>query len=315
MDTPADRLRQARKAAGFATAADAAARFGWNVNTYKSHENGQRGLRPEAAERYGVHFQVAPAWLQFGQGGALREGLGRESVRMVPYAGPGFAEDPAGVRTTATPDAPAPGGARDSDEGRAPDAATHAATHATTHATTGATTDATTGATTGALTNGGADAATEAGTGAPGTGADVDLARPRLDGLVGDRDLPVFGSALGGPAGEMIVSFEPIEWVRRPAPLDGVNGGFGFYMIGESMSPAFEPGDMILCHPTRPPYAGQDVLVIRRVADGQTALVKRLVRVDGRGLVLRQFNPPGEFAVPRDEVVSFHLVVGKYSRR
>ncbi|WP_299437130.1 S24 family peptidase [uncultured Rhodospira sp.] len=143
----------------------------------------------------------------------------------------------------------------------------------------------------------------------------MDPSRLRLDGLVGDRDLQVYGSALGGPDGEMIVSYEPIEWVRRPAPLEGVKGGFGFYMIGESMSPAFEPGDMILCHPSRPPYAGQDVLVIRRIAGGQAALVKRLVRMDANGLRLRQFNPPCDFEVPREDVVSLHLVVGKYSRR
>jgi len=248
MDTIADRLRRARQQAGFATATDAALRHGWNPNTYKSHENGTRGLRGTAPERYAQAFGVSPAWLQFG---TAQEDRGL--VRNEPDAGAGFAEE-------ATMDPVAP-------ESRVP------------------------------------------------SRSDVPLDQPHTEGLVGARDLPVYGSALGGPDGEMIVSFEPIEWVRRPAPLEGVNGGFGFYMIGESMSPAFEPGDMILCHPTRPPYAGQDVLVIRRLDGGQHALVKRLVRIDGGGLRLRQFNPACEFDVPREDVVSFHLVVGKYSRR
>lgn len=146
--------------------------------------------------------------------------------------------------------------------------------------------------------------------------SDADLTRPHTDGLVGDRDLPVYGSAQGGPDGEMIITFEPIETVRRPAPLEGVHGGFGFYMVGESMSPVYEPGDMILCHPTRPPYAGQDVLVIRQHNGSQCALVKRLVRIDDHGLRLRQFNPPDDgLCVAREDVVSFHLVVGKYNRR
>jgi phage repressor protein C with HTH and peptisase S24 domain len=251
MDSIADRLRRARQQAGFATATDAALRHGWNPNTYKSHENGTRGLRGTAPERYAHAFGVSPAWLQFG---ATPDDRGL--VRNEPGAPSGFAEDPAAV--AADP------------ESRPP----------------------------------------------PPSRSDVPLDQPpQTEGLVGARDLPVYGSALGGPDGEMIVSFEPIEWVRRPAPLEGVNGGFGFYMIGESMSPAFEPGDMILCHPTRPPFAGQDVLVIRRLDGVQHALVKRLVRIDGGGLRLRQFNPAFDFDVPREDVVSFHLVVGKYSRR
>ncbi|MBB4287920.1 S24 family peptidase [Roseospira goensis] len=154
---------------------------------------------------------------------------------------------------------------------------------------------------------------------APGAGQptdpNVDLSTIRTEGLVGARDLPVFGSAQGGPDGEMIVTFEPIEWVRRPEPLEGVKGGFSFYMVGDSMSPVYEPGDMILCHPTRPPYAGQDVLVIRRLDGSQCALVKRLVRLDAEGLKLHQFNPAGDLCVPKEDVVSYHLVVGKYNRR
>ncbi len=246
METPADRLRRARAAAGYATAAEAAGRFGWNENTYKSHENGQRNLKPDVAERYAGALQVSPAWIQFG---AMGESGG--PVRNVPDAAAGFSDEVSGGRDLA--------------ESRS---------------------------------------------------SEVDLARPRMDGLVGDRDLPVFGSALGGPDGEMLVSFEPIEWVRRPAPLEGVKGGFGFYMIGESMSPAFEPGDMVLCHPTKPPFSGQDVLVIRQCdGGGQHALVKRLVRMDGGGVRLRQYSPPDEFDVPREDLVSIHLVVGKYSRR
>ncbi|MBB5087475.1 XRE family transcriptional regulator [Roseospira marina] len=270
MDTTAARLRQARQQAGYATATDAALAFGWNPNTYKSHENGLRGLRGHALERYAGAFGVPPAWLQFGDGAGVGD---RPAVRSEPGAAPGgalpgFADEPGEA-------AHRPHSQQEPQHGHhlglPPDPA--------------------------------------------GVRSDVPLDQPYTDGLVGARDLPVYGSALGGPDGEMIVSFEPIEWVRRPAPLEGVKGGFGFYMIGESMSPAFEPGDMILCHPTRPPFSGQDVLVIRRLNGGQHALVKRLVRIDGEGLRLRQFNPPHDFDVPCEDVVSFHLVVGKYSRR
>lgn len=58
MDTPADALRRARIKRGYATAADAARAFGWNTVTYTSHENGTRGIKIDAAERYAKAFNI-----------------------------------------------------------------------------------------------------------------------------------------------------------------------------------------------------------------------------------------------------------------
>lgn len=63
MDTPADRLRRARIARGFETAADAARAFGWPKPTYTSHENGTRGLSRQAAARYARAFGMSTAGL------------------------------------------------------------------------------------------------------------------------------------------------------------------------------------------------------------------------------------------------------------
>lgn len=67
-DEPHERLRSARRAAGFAEATDAAHAFGWNENTYRSHENGQRGLRRDVAERYAKRLRVSAGWLLTGEG-------------------------------------------------------------------------------------------------------------------------------------------------------------------------------------------------------------------------------------------------------
>lgn len=63
VDTPANRLREARQARGFGSAREAAIKFGWSVPTYTSHENGTRGLRIEAARRYAAAFRVSVAHL------------------------------------------------------------------------------------------------------------------------------------------------------------------------------------------------------------------------------------------------------------
>lgn len=63
-----ERLKSARTAAGFKTAGDAAARFGWNKNTYASNENGNAGVSLERAADYAQAFGVSVDWLATGKG-------------------------------------------------------------------------------------------------------------------------------------------------------------------------------------------------------------------------------------------------------
>ena len=65
-----DRLLDARLRAGFETASDAAARFGWNKFTYLSHENGNRNITIKKAREYAKAFKVDPTWLLTGEGDA-----------------------------------------------------------------------------------------------------------------------------------------------------------------------------------------------------------------------------------------------------
>ncbi len=58
-DPRAARLKEARKAAGFRTAAGAAEHFGWNRNTYSSNENGNAPYSYATAKRYAQAFGVS----------------------------------------------------------------------------------------------------------------------------------------------------------------------------------------------------------------------------------------------------------------
>ncbi|WP_421983398.1 LexA family transcriptional regulator [Roseibium sp.] len=62
------RLKAAREAAGFSSAAEAARYMGVNQVTYTSHENGAREYDREAAITYAKYFKVTPEWLVFGVG-------------------------------------------------------------------------------------------------------------------------------------------------------------------------------------------------------------------------------------------------------
>lgn len=68
MTEPSERLRQIRKARGIDTAAEAARRFGWSEDTYKSHENGIRAISKKAAAKYAAGYKVTQGWLLFGEG-------------------------------------------------------------------------------------------------------------------------------------------------------------------------------------------------------------------------------------------------------
>lgn len=62
-DLRARRLKEARQARGYRTAAEAADLFGWNRNTYASNENGNAPFSYAKAKAYGQAFGVSAAWL------------------------------------------------------------------------------------------------------------------------------------------------------------------------------------------------------------------------------------------------------------
>jgi phage repressor protein C with HTH and peptisase S24 domain len=136
--------------------------------------------------------------------------------------------------------------------------------------------------------------------------------------VLGERNLPVHAAAEGG-GGTMVLSSDPVDYVRRPERLVNVKDGYGIIVVGESMFPAFEPGDTLLVHPHLPPEPDTDI-VLYSVHDGETrATVKRLRRATPEAWLLTQWNPPKgrkkHFTLSRKEWQTCHRVVGKYSRR
>lgn len=131
------------------------------------------------------------------------------------------------------------------------------------------------------------------------------------------RDLPVFGSAQGGPDG-MRLDYEPVEWMRRPQALEGVVDAFAFYVVGDSMEPRFRHGERLLVHPKRPPRPGEDVLLILRdeapeaAGSERSAMVKTLVRRAPHAVTVSQYNPPRQFDIPAENVDGVLLIVGSF---
>lgn len=66
MKDASDRLRELRVRKGFSTASDAARAFGWNEHTYKSHENGIRGIKLAQARKYATAFGSSAGYILTG---------------------------------------------------------------------------------------------------------------------------------------------------------------------------------------------------------------------------------------------------------
>ncbi|ORE90210.1 putative phage repressor [Stappia sp. 22II-S9-Z10] len=66
MNGQAARLKVARVAAGYSTAASAARPHGWHIATYQAHERGQNGLKGTTAAAYADALKTAAEWLLTG---------------------------------------------------------------------------------------------------------------------------------------------------------------------------------------------------------------------------------------------------------
>jgi SOS-response transcriptional repressor LexA len=129
----------------------------------------------------------------------------------------------------------------------------------------------------------------------------VDLPAPAAMPL----DLPVFGTAVGGGDADFEMNGEVIDRVRRPPGLAAARNAFALYVVGTSMSPRYDEGDLIFIHPGKPPVPGCDVVVELQAVDEfgrHKALLKTYRGKTPTRLLLSQFNPEGPVELPLGEV-------------
>ncbi|HLN24390.1 MAG TPA: S24 family peptidase [Patescibacteria group bacterium] len=127
------------------------------------------------------------------------------------------------------------------------------------------------------------------------------------------RNLPVYGSAMGGADGAFEMNGQVMDYVERPPALAGAKNAYGLYVQGESMSPRFEAGWLVHVNPNRPVRRGDNVVIQVRAHDEHApplAYVKVFECRTPTKLVVRQFNPPAEMEWPNEDVVSIHRVIG-----
>jgi transcriptional regulator with XRE-family HTH domain len=134
--------------------------------------------------------------------------------------------------------------------------------------------------------------------------------------FLGERDLPVYAAVEGGP-GEMVISTDAIDVVPRPWYLGEVRDGYAVLVVGESMIPAFDPGDMAVVNPRLPPMKNKHHILSGGDEDGDfRATIKKITGWTADEWSLEQYNPPvgqeRKFKVPRRQWTRAVRVVGKY---
>lgn len=121
------------------------------------------------------------------------------------------------------------------------------------------------------------------------------------------KDLPIKGQAYGNN-GNMLFTDDLVNtYTERPWHLLGRPEAYACYIYGESMVPAYRPGNLVYVDPSRPANIGDDVIVI--LANGE-AMVKHLVRRKADSVIFEQHNPSKEIAIPTAEIDRIDRIVG-----
>jgi phage repressor protein C with HTH and peptisase S24 domain len=123
------------------------------------------------------------------------------------------------------------------------------------------------------------------------------------------RLIPVVSKvAAGDPAafsdGEYPVGFAE-EFVPAPADIDDLNA-FALRVAGDSMSPRFRDGDIVICSPARVPDNGD--AVVAKVRNDETTC--KVYYLDGKNVILSPVNPRYPAQVyPLEEIKWIYPVV------
>lgn len=140
-----------------------------------------------------------------------------------------------------------------------------------------------------------------------------DQAAVDVSAFKGPRNVPVYGTGSGGDGGDFSFNGQLIDHAPRPPGIANRKDVYVVYLVGDSISPAYEDGTPIYVDPHRRPQPRDYVVVeLRGEREGEPgpAFVKRLVARGAGKLKLEQHNPSGPLdPIDESEVVRVHRVI------
>lgn len=129
------------------------------------------------------------------------------------------------------------------------------------------------------------------------------------------RLVPIFSAAQGGK-GHLIIDHTPIDQLPPPDELLHVRDPYGILIVGDSMVPAYRPGDIAWVNPNKLPERDTDVVLYHVPPHGEAeAIIKTLVSWSPQEWKLRQYQPPLDFTESIIDWPICHRIVGKKNVR
>lgn len=143
------------------------------------------------------------------------------------------------------------------------------------------------------------------------------LVRLEQEQLMGRPDLPVYGTAQGGP-GVLVLSSQPFRTISRPHNLQGIEDAFGVLIVGNSMAPEYREGDIAYVDPHTPPRQG-DACLFQSHRNGDVEAVIKYLDKSPHGSPdiwhVRQQSPERKFTLKKADWQICYVLVGKQSGR
>lgn len=102
------------------------------------------------------------------------------------------------------------------------------------------------------------------------------------------------------------------EQIAGPRSLAEVEGAYGVRVLGNSMEPAYKPGETVFVHPSASLVPGCDV-ILRQSDPDRSAVIHTLVRETESEWHVHQYNPDADMMLSKSEWPICEKIVGKYN--
>lgn len=121
--------------------------------------------------------------------------------------------------------------------------------------------------------------------------------------------IPIYGTAAGSEVGTILINDNQIIAYARKMPTFGKREIYGIYVVGSSMEPKFDSGDLVYVDATIPPRKMDYVIAQLSNGGGEIeAYIKRYIGEDETDYILQQFNPKKELRLPKAKT-KLHKVI------
>lgn len=121
--------------------------------------------------------------------------------------------------------------------------------------------------------------------------------------------VPLYGWVGAASASRLTIADQNLRgYVPMHPNQQHVRDAFALEVADVSMSPRYEPGEIVYLAPNRWPKRDQDCVLVTTESEG---LLKRFIRRDDTKIHLFQLNPSSDLEFDLEKIEAIHTVVGR----